>query len=558
MAFTIHRTPLAYYVAAEISQALRQLPLDLPSNLTDEKYSPELTKAIMEDEYAFHDMAANAKRTAPVNFFATKNVGDCLAIYLYNDSGERCLVHHTHQLGPNWESIFKHFKNKNLKMVFWGGLPHQPQGAIENMSRILQALIDYCRQHPEVRIQVVKHRFAAYNAPQKGEMAQVIAHFVQNRFILGFKLHFNQPFARQLNFAKPEQNFVATVAAGKEHVQTACQLVLSDPHRWPKILGKNLTAEFLNSIAAIAFSKQGYEELSTTFEKHKFEYLTNFAINLDNHRVFPCAPPPLPKEPLRMAYLFSKHFQTSKTYREAFNGVTNPQGETILFPEKFIELCRAFAKPDKIRLIESSSEPVPELLQAFNFLQNTGNQEVDWRENMRIQKLLLEILFYYQSCSVEFASSAAQLMKLYQEESLRIASALGLAGKVRQLLAEGKATGLDVNSTDGLERTALHFAVMRHALVLKLLTEHRARFGLPDTHSVDECLKGHVEVIRVLREAQASVDRKNGNGSTPLQLAERDSTSKERTPLEIDIAKQCVHILQAPRIDCAIPPAEIP
>lgn len=526
MSLSIHGMKFAEYDAAKVSQALRQLPVDTVSNQTAEGFSPDRTEGIIEEEYAFLDISKNPN----TQFLATRHVGDCLVLYIYNDSGERCLIHHIPGRGPRWEAIFNHFKDKKVKLVFWGGRPLQPHPALVSMTSILNHLIDFTRQHPEVKVDIIRHRFASFNAPQKGEMAQAVTHFLQDRFILAFKLHLSEPFERKVNVADPAQNFPET-ALPQDAVQRATELVFSDPVRWPELLGNRLTAAALNGIAAIAFSKQGFAQISITIEKHKFTYLTNFAVHLENHRVFPCPVLALANEPLRQAFLFSKAFQSSVDYRAA--------GEPIYFPEPFIRLCHDFSKKDALSKIQNAPNPIPEFLQAFNMLKNTGSPDADWLENMRIQKNLVEILLYYRTHVGEFTS-----LKLHQEESLRLASAFGLADRVRQLLHERQQCGFDHNACDHLQRTALHYGVMRQRLVQDLLTkDNLARFCLPANYSSEECLKGHSDVVKALLAAELKVDCKNSNGLSPLQIAQRDADSKDRTPLEMEVAKECAMII---------------
>lgn len=111
---------------------------------------------------------------------------------------------------------------------------------------------------------------------------------------------------------------------------------------------------------------------------------------------------------------------------------------------------------------------------------------------------------------------AQEEVKKFKEQKLRIACALGQLDKVKTLIAEG------VNPpADELQRTLLHWAVMRSDLVKHFLPQGYSEADLSN------CMQGHADVVAyLLAYKHVDLNAKNKNGNTATQLVERDMVSQ--------------------------------
>jgi|688.fasta_scaffold181303_1 hypothetical protein len=104
-----------------------------------------------------------------------------------------------------------------------------------------------------------------------------------------------------------------------------------------------------------------------------------------------------------------------------------------------------------------------------------------------------------------------------KEDAFRVACAIGNIDEVKKFLCDEK---IDINKYDNLGRTALHYAVMRKDLIVKLLKTKNL------TLAVEKVMENHPEIFKLLLEKGADINIKNTNGNTPLQLLLRDSYSE--------------------------------
>lgn len=118
------------------------------------------------------------------------------------------------------------------------------------------------------------------------------------------------------------------------------------------------------------------------------------------------------------------------------------------------------------------------------------------------------------------------------------ACALGDLRQVKELVAKGA----DLNAIDGLNRTPLHYSVMRQELVQKILTQTKS------TRTIEQCMYGHIDVFDFLLKQNVNTKIKNQNGNTALGLIRNmldESIPKKLSELDKQIANELAFIAQS-------------
>ncbi|CDZ76467.1 ankyrin repeat protein [Legionella massiliensis] len=136
------------------------------------------------------------------------------------------------------------------------------------------------------------------------------------------------------------------------------------------------------------------------------------------------------------------------------------------------------------------------------------------------------------------STRATTAIRLAKESRLRRACALGDINLVRTLLDEG----INPNTKDHLERTALHYAVMRAELIQKeLLEEANERGESPSAEQVKKSQAMHPQIIECLinhSKIPLDWDATNKAKNSARNLLVRDAESQNQDDAET--AKECL------------------
>jgi len=142
---------------------------------------------------------------------------------------------------------------------------------------------------------------------------------------------------------------------------------------------------------------------------------------------------------------------------------------------------------------------------------------------------------YLEACE----SGRKYVRKEIVNHSFRLACAVGDIEKVKQFLQD---ENVNINGRDPFyQRSALHYAVMRAALLPKYIRQSGVNWNAA------VAMSKHVAIVEMLLGHGAQTDAKNSEGNTVLDIVKREAEGEQKTtstPCDREVAKALLKVLQ--------------
>jgi ankyrin repeat protein len=186
-------------------------------------------------------------------------------------------------------------------------------------------------------------------------------------------------------------------------------------------------------------------------------------------------------------------------------------------------------------LILLSHDNMETLIEAANATMLTRTTRTEIRN--QIKKLTSqEPQSVLQQCQEGQKQALARIQEM--NDKLRQAAACGDQEKVEQYLRQG----INCNVGDEYNRTALHFAVMRHERVKECLQQRTIATATISVQDVAQAMNKHANIADLLIQYGAEPLIQNSQGRSVLDILQRDKDSTN--DLDKTTAKAIIHMLQ--------------
>lgn len=512
--------------ATNLPDSYNQLGQPTISDQQTEQYNPETSVTLLEEEYVYCNRSVNPQ----TRFFATRELVTNLFIYIFNNAKESLAIHYSGWEPLNWELLINKFQQRqSLSAIFIGARIDREEVQNSCQAMVKGALYTlrefYARKRPTFNFTITHQKTLRLNHLKEEDLPGLITVYLANKFNEISQALFRKPFHFPINTKDPKSNFQGHPNLGTIDLAQLTQILFWKAESIVEI-GLIKNEAYLFELGTCLFSSSCYNSLKQAYLEYSNTSLCDFAVNLENHRVFPISQPmsQIPQVTLRQAVLHNKWFVSDQSHHPTcvFDGRYFPSAYT--FSKEFIARCRKHAANiQQTRDISSIPTHVN-----FPLI-------IDFKALPFItQKDTLMMKFACKFFEARLVLILERFIK--NQKTLRIACAFGDSEQVKTLLQEGL---IDPNEPDEHGNTPLHFAVMDAFQVSELLNKHNPEGDLRT------CLQGHPAIVRLLL-GQEGVNQspRNTQGHLPLDLAKRDAMpeNKKASQVEKDVANEIVAI----------------